>query len=166
MFTSSSMRRMAVALQSALGPCASAHAFRTVAESGATGYKGCGRLGRSIGWSVPSLPASIRANRLGHVGNPSAWRLESLPDKKGEDRQLPVLRSADRPRSPHRRHQFRQQQSLSSTTGPASPKSTGGCRPTPAVRVTVQNPPKADRHLRHVSRAMDARSKSAPHVDF
>lgn len=44
------------------------------------------RTPRTIDRLVRAVVAGLnRANRIGHVGNPSAWRLESLPDEKGED---------------------------------------------------------------------------------
>ena len=43
---------------------------------------------------------------------------------------------------------------------------TGDVRPTPAVRFTVQNPPKRTVTCCMSNRTMDAQSGSAPHVDF
>jgi integrase len=40
-----------------------------------------GRLPRSVNRMVRAVTAGLnRAHRLGHIGNPAAWRLESLPD--------------------------------------------------------------------------------------
>jgi integrase len=40
-----------------------------------------GRLPRSVNRLVRALAAGLnRAHRLGHIGNPTAWRLEQLPD--------------------------------------------------------------------------------------
>jgi integrase len=59
------------------------------------GLKG-NRSGRTIDRLVRAVVAGLnRANRIGHVGNPSAWRLESLPDEKGEDTAI-FLSSAQR----------------------------------------------------------------------
>ncbi|HEY2809667.1 MAG TPA: hypothetical protein VGI91_12815 [Steroidobacteraceae bacterium] len=42
---------------------------------------GAGRLPRTVNRLVRAVSAGLnRANRLGHIGNPAAWRLESLPD--------------------------------------------------------------------------------------
>lgn len=54
------------------------------------------RAPRTIDRLVRAVVAGLnRANRMGHVGNPSAWRLESLPDEKGEDTAI-FLSSAQR----------------------------------------------------------------------
>jgi integrase len=45
-----------------------------------------GRLPRTINRLVRGLSAGLnRANRLGHIGNPAAWRLEALPDDDESD---------------------------------------------------------------------------------
>jgi integrase len=44
------------------------------------------RTPRTVNRLVRAVIAGLnRAHRMGHVGNPSAWRLESLPDENGED---------------------------------------------------------------------------------
>jgi integrase len=54
------------------------------------------RTPRTIDRLVRAVVAGLnRANRMGHVGNPSAWRLESLPDEKSEDTAI-FLSSAQR----------------------------------------------------------------------
>jgi integrase len=54
------------------------------------------RTARTVDRLVRAVVAGLnRANRLGHVGNPSAWRLESLPDERGEDTAI-FLSSAQR----------------------------------------------------------------------
>jgi len=55
-----------------------------------------GRLPRTVNRLVRAVTAGLnRANRLGHVGNPLAWKLERLPDDE-EDETAVFLESAQR----------------------------------------------------------------------
>ena len=55
-----------------------------------------GRLNRSVNRHVRAVIAGLnKAHRLGHVGNPAAWRLEPLTDDVEDDGETAVLLSAE-----------------------------------------------------------------------